>query len=234
MGDARTVTVEALTDQIAYDLRNTDGVQYTDAEIFEYIKRAHEILYEVLAADSSDLVATGSGNFVTVAGMETYDLSSNSMGDFWIPSRITGGDYHGEYAIYLKDSSDNYYSPLEMVNEGDRYGYIIAGPTSRERPTGFYINDISMGLLPVPDAVYTVYIDKYVPNYVPLTDTSSNLPFKNLFNLQIIEAVKFLAKSRNMQGGAIETVLMEIFQQRALELKNQRSRVERSITVRYR
>ncbi len=228
MAAAREVTTTTLTDELNYELRNTRAKQWVDAEILVYINKMYELIYQVLVESNSELIATGSGTITTVAGTEAYALSSNSMGDFWAPYMLSAED--NEYAIYLTDSSGNIYAPIEMVEREDRYAYVVAGSDSRNRPTGFYLDVDNMGFLPVPDAVYTVTIDKYFPNWVPLAD-GVNMPLKNLFNAQIKEGVKLTAKNREGYNMAIEAAMLQVFQDRALAIQRYRRRPKHQMSV---
>jgi len=219
MGNARTVTVENFIDQIAYELFDSDDIQFDhDTEMFEYVKKCVEMIYQILVDCNSELAATGSGTITTVAGTEAYDLSSNSMGDFWQPYKIDADRDGAIYAIDATDSSSNVYPPLHMIEYKERFPYRQAGSTSRGRPTAFYLDSDNIGLLPVPDAAYTITVHKYFPNYVPLTGITSNMPYKNLFNLEIGEGIKLYAKTRNEQNANIEASLMAMFNERAMKL----------------
>jgi len=170
MGTVRNVTVASFLARVDYELRQTSAnrKQYSLSELVSYLQKCCELIYHILVEANSEIVATGSGSLVTVVGTETYDLAANTMGDLWLPFRITDGAYEGRYAIYLTDSGGTIHPPIEMVPEGDRFGHLVSGSTSRARPEGFYISGSNLGLIPVPDAVYTVTIPKYFPNYEPL------------------------------------------------------------------
>jgi hypothetical protein len=237
MGSARSVAASAIISNVAYELRDKAAQQYTYSsahdELFVYLNKCLELIYMILTEEMSELVATGSGSITTVAGTETYSLSSATMGDFWVMARITGGKYDGEHDIYLTDSSSVVYPPLKMTPYGDRYSYVQAGTASRSRPTGFYLKGAYLGLLPVPDAVYTVSVARYVPNFTPLATAAAYMPHYNLFNLQVEEGIKLIAKNRENLGGGIESVLMDLFQRRALEIMRMREKVDMSIKPRF-
>ncbi len=171
MAASQDTTAETIVDQVDYEMRNTRRKQYTGNELFEYLRKCVEMIYAILVDNNSELIATGSGSFSTVAGTEAYDLSSNSMGDLWTIYKLTMDD--PAYAVYLTDASSNVYAPLEMVEYENKYSYLQNASANRNRPTGFYLFGDNMGLLPVADAVYTVTIDKYFPNYVPIMGSLS-------------------------------------------------------------
>lgn len=238
MGNARTITAATLIGQVAHELRDTAQQQYTSPggtahdELFVYLNKCLEMIYMILTADNSELITTGSGTITTVDGTEAYDLSANSMGDFWAPAKINGGMYDGEWEIYVVDSSSTVYSPMEMVPYGERFHYLQSGTAAESRPTQFYLNAGNIGLLPVPDAAYTLTIPRYIPNFTPLSATSDNMPHYNLFNQQIVEGIKMIAKQRNNTPAAYESVMMDMFQARALEIANLRTKSEYRIKVR--
>ena len=238
MGDARSVLASAIISNVAYELRDKAAQQYTYStdhdELFVYLNKCLELIYSILADENSELVTTGSGTITTVAGTETYALASNSMGDFWLPSKITGGRYHGDYEIYMTDAESNIFPPIDLIPYGDRYSYLQAGSSARSRPVTFYLNGANIGFLPVPDAVYTVTVARYIPNFVPLEDATKAMPHKNLFNQQVEEGVKMIAKNRNSGGSGYESVMMDLFQQRALEIARGRAKVDFSIKPRFR
>jgi hypothetical protein len=215
MAAARTITISDFIDQINYDLRNTKSVEFTDAEMLIHINRMFEMIYYILFDMNSELILSSGSTVSTVAGTETYALSSDfaaNISDLWAPYRLEGDNYReGHCAVYITDSSSVIYEPLEMVEYAERYSYLIAGSTSRTRPVSFYIDGDNIGLLPVPDAVYTLTIDKYFPNFTPASAASENMPYKNIFNQAIGNGVKLLAKNRNDDSIAVETELMKIF-----------------------
>lgn len=237
MGNARTVTAATIISNVAYELRDKAAEQYTYStdhdELFVYLNKCLELIYMVLTEEMSPLVATGSGSITLVDGTETYTLADNSMGDMWVMGKITGGKYDGEYDIYLTDASANIYKPLKMVAYGDRYQYVQSGTSSEARPTGFYFTSSKIGFLPVPDAAYTCTIGRYIPNFTTLATSAATMPHKNLFNLQVEEGIKLIAKNRNAQGGGIESALMDIFQRRALEIARQIEKVDMAIKPRF-
>lgn len=219
MAAARTFLVSSLIDNVEYELRDTVNAQYTAVELLVYFNKCYEMIYEILTESNSELVATGSGSITTVAGTETYSLATNSMDDMWTPFKLDNAA--STYAIYLTDSSSNIYDPIEMVEYQDRFAYVRAGSGSRNRPTGFYLDNDNFGLLPIADAVYTVTVSKYIPNFIALASTAST-PLRHLFNLEIEEGIKLIAKNRESQAINIESVLMELFQTRAMRIMRAR------------
>lgn len=210
MGSARAITAATFIDQINYELRNTNEHQFTEDESLVYINKMYEMIYMLLCDMRSELVRTGSGSVTTVAGTETYSLTTATMGDFWMPWRIQISKYN----------------PMRQVQEDDRWEYKIYEDNSstalRSRPTMFYIRGDYLGLLPIANAVYTVNVF-YFPNFVPLANSGVNMPLNNLFNQQIGEGLKFLAKNREENPNSnIDALLMKMFMDRANKLSRLR------------
>lgn len=200
MGSARTITTNDFIDEIRHELRDVDEAQYTDDELLVYVNRCYELITQILIDDNSELAATGSAGSITLAdGTETYDLASNSMGDLWLPFQV-GFDDNGErlYAIYLTDASGNVYPPLEMCDYQDRYDYLTSGSTSEGRPTAFYLHGDYIGFLPVPDATYTCTVDRYFPNWEPLS-TSFTLQSFNDYSETDVGADRLTVNSSILQ-----------------------------------
>lgn len=219
MAAANTITGTEIQTSVNYELRNTGQVQFIEAEVLQYINKWYEIIYFMLAQYESDLVSTGSGNFVTVAGTERYDLSDNSMGDLWsIPQCDDAGDSNVRLSAL---------GGIEIVPMSDRTSHLIAkdqGTSQYNQPSGFYIWGDWMGLLPFPDAVYTVYIENYIPNFIPLALIGSTMPFKNLFNGVIKQGLLITAKGRENYGNANDAAVMEIIKDSVMTVLRQRSK----------
>lgn len=232
MGDARDVLASAIITTARYDLRDANVGQWTAAELLAYLNRCLELIHEILVDFNAELIATGSGTITLADGTEAYDLSSNSMGDFWAPFRIFSEESENAVAVYLTDADGNVYEPLEIVEYADRFAYLQSGSTAESRPTGIYLKGDYMGFLPVPEATYTATIPAYFPNFTPLSAATENMPLKNIFNMQVIEGIKLIAKHREAGSVTVEAALMEVFQQRAWAILQKR--VKRGAQVRVR
>lgn len=201
MGSARTVTAEDIKTRVNLELRNTHQVQFTEAEVLAYINKWLEFIHQFLIESASDLVRTGTGTITTVEGTELYSLSDNSMGDLLTP-----------YKVWVSGSI-----PMELVPESDRDEYVMSDETDASgysEPTTFYIEGEYVGFLPFPDDAYTVKV-KYYPEFVPLEDIDATIPYRNLFNLQLEEGAKIIAKNRENYGTSVDAALMELFKDRA-------------------
>jgi hypothetical protein len=169
-----------------------------------------EFLHDILTEHESDLVKTGSGDFVTVAGTEFYDLSDNDMGDLIVPLKV-----------WVSGSAE-----LEPCDESDRMEHVIAqeqGTTAYNEPSHYYMEGDNIGLLPIPDAVYTIKL-KYIPNFAGIAAITEAMPFKNIFNNAFVEGVKIIAKNREGYGTAVDAALMELFQDRCMSILRKRQK----------
>lgn len=210
MAAARITKASDLQTRINFELRNTYKVQFTEPEILAYINKWLEFVHQYLIESDSDLVRIGKGTFQTEAGVELYSLSENGMGDLWVP-----------YKIWVST-----YQPMEMVPESERDPYVAnqeAGVDDKSIPAMFYLEGDEIGLLPFPDDVHTVNL-KYYPEYSPLISIDDAIPYRNLFNLQLEEGSKILAKNRENYGTAVDAALMDIFKERAKALVDLRQK----------
>lgn len=221
MGAALSVTAANIITKVLYELRDPSGTNYNKdgayAELLGYINRCLEWLYEILVGVESELVRTGSGTITTVAGTQSYALSSNSMGDLWFPHRVWISTYQ----------------PMDQCEEADIYDAISAnegGQTSRAQPDEYCIIGDYLWFKDVPDAAYTVNV-RYFPNFVPLSATTSAMPYKNLFNNEVIEGVKILAKNRNEMSVSIDASLKDIFYQKAMKIVHKRDKRDVRFTL---
>lgn len=221
MGDARTEDAASIISKALYELRDSSGTNYNAdgayEELFGYLNRCNELIYEILVDEDSEMVRTGTGSLTTVAGTQNYDLSANSMGDLWVPHRVWISEYE----------------PMEMCEEEDLYDAINTNEgtsTNRAQPEQYCIIGDYLWFMDVPDDAYTVNL-RYFPNFVPLTDTESNMPYKNLFNNEIIEGIKILSKHRNEVGVQVDAQLKDIFFARAMRLVRKRRQKRVSIKV---
>jgi hypothetical protein len=212
MAAAREVAASTIITQILYELRDPNGTNYNKdsayAELLGYLNRCNELIYEILVDEDSELVRTGSGSLSTVDGTQSYDLSANTMGDMWVPHRVWISTY----------------DPMEMCEETDLYDAITAEESSdnaRTIPEEYCIVGDYIWFRDVPDAAYTVNL-RYFPNFVPITGTTSNMPYKNLFNNDIIEGIKLFAKNRNERSFQVEALLKDVFMEKALRITRKR------------
>ena len=217
MGSARTVTAEDIQTRVNYELRNTYKVQFTPPETLAYINKWLEFTHQYLIESGSDLVRTGTGTITTVVNTEKYSLTDNDMGDLWTPYRVWPSEY----------------DELEMALESDRQEYVTAqeqGVIAYSIPNSYYIEGDYIGLLPFPDEIYTINI-KYYPEFAPLALVTDTIPYRNLFNLQLEEGAKILAKNRENYGTSVDAALMELFKERAKSIVDMRQKRNVKLSV---
>lgn len=209
MGTLRAVTAADLITKARYELRDTNTRVFEDAELLRYLNKSCDVIYSLLIDLESDMVLTGSENFNTVAGTETYDKAAQGFDDIWTMNQIWVDTY----------------PPMEQVEESERYDYVNqeeAGNTGgRSIPEKYYFAGDNVGLLPIPDDVYTIRLT-YYPNFVPLASTSATVPFKNLFNLELVESLLIFAKNRNQRNFNLNEALLNIFSDRAKRIVKKR------------
>ncbi len=211
MPNPRRVSVRDIITHCNYELRNT-GYQYSDKEMVGYVNRALELLYQVLCDEESPLIRYGFGTITTEQGKMEYSLQENEMGDLWFVDQV-----------WLPGCE-----PLDLANEDDRFPYLNTDYADTQ-PEQYYLTNDFMGFLPPPDKEYEYQV-KYYPNFVPVEDLDADaMPYKNLFNQEIIEVVKMFAKNREGTPLGIDAAMMEVFQTRALRVAQKRTHNEVAI-----
>lgn len=199
MGELRTYTVESFITDLRYELRDTVTVyKYTANELLSYINKCAEMVHIMLIDKESELVRSGSGTITTSAGTQSYDLDSNSMGDLWAPHRV------------WVDEKE----PMTICEEWELYDGINAEERSetghRTEPQKYCIIADYIWFKEVPDDAYTVRL-KYYPGYALLA-SDTQMPYRNLFNQSILEAVKIVAKNRDEIDVQIDAILKTHFE----------------------
>ena len=220
MGSARSVTLTEMTNLFNYELRNEDAEQWEAAETLAYINKWLEFIHKILTENKSELVQTGSGEITLVAGTDEYALADASMGDL---IAIPGGEDSDASRVRLSGIG-----VLELGQREDRMAHLLAkddGTTSYSQPSKYYLHGDNLCVLPFPDQAYTLKIVDYIPDYTKLTAvTTDTMPYRNIFNLVLIEGVKILAKNREGQGSGVDAALMELFQDRAMSILRLRTK----------
>ena len=231
MGAAASVLISSIITKALYKLRDPNGYNYNKdgayAEMLGYVNECNELIYEILTDEFSELVGGGTGTITTVAGTQSYDLSSNSMGDFWLPKRLK----NDTYAVWISE-----YEPMQMCTEMDTYEAINANEgssTSRSMPERFCIIGDYLWFEEVPDDAYTVNL-RYFPNFVAASAVTAAMPYKNLFNNEVIQGVVLLAKHRNELNVQVDAVLKDIFYDRAMRIMRKRRKTTARIVPRLR
>jgi len=214
MGSARTVAASAIITQVLYELRDPNGNVYNKdgnyAELMGYLNRCSELIYEILVDKESELIRTGSGTLTTVDGTQSYALSSNDMGDLWT-------------AYWVWIVTKDFMTVCEEWTLEDAITAEEAGDTSRSEPDQYCLIGDDIWFRDVPDDEYTVRL-RYYPNFIPLSATTEAMPYKNLFNNDIIEGIKLFAKNRNERSFQAEAILKDRFMARAMQIMEKRRR----------
>lgn len=228
MGDARTVTVDNLKTRFNYELRNSDQEQWEAAETLEYVNKWLEMIHAILLEHESELVCTGTGEITLVAGTDEYSLSSNDMGDLvYIP----GGETSDTSRVRLEGLQ-----ALTLGRRSDRMAHLIEkdnGTTSYSQPSEYYIHAGNICVLPFPDSASTAYalkIEDYAVDYTTITAVTETVPYYNIFNNVLVEGVKIIAKNRESDGSAVDSALMELFQDRAMSILRKRQKQDYGLT----
>jgi len=229
MGAAVSILASVIITRALYELRDPDGNNYNKdgayAELLGYINQCLELIHEILVDENSEIAGTGTGTITTVAGTQSYALSDNTMGDFWLPKRLK----NDTYAVWVSE-----YAPMEMCTEMDTYDAINANEgssTSRTQPDEFCIIGDSLWFRDMPDAAYTVNL-RYFPNFVALTAVTAAMPYNNLFNNDVIKGVVLLAKNRNEIGIQVDAILKDMFYERAMRIMRKRRKTSSKISPR--
>jgi len=213
MGAAATVTVANIITKVLYELRDPDGTNYNKdgayAELLGYVNRCYELIYSILVGRKSELVRTGTGSFTTAAGTQSYSLTDHTMGDFWTMERIWVSGYEPMDECTIDDLHDS-------INAEER-----SETAHRTQPYDYCIIGDYIWFKQVPDDAYNVYL-RYFPNFVALTATTNAMPFNRIFNNEIIEGVKMLAKNRNEMNLNVDAALRDIFYDKAVKITMQR------------
>ena len=219
MAAARTFTIADFTTETRYEMRDISAKQWVPAEFTIYLNKCFEYIYFLLVDQESEILTIGTGTITTVAGTETYSLATNTMGDFWTPRKVDSNDEADAQRYWIWIAT---YDPMTMCYESERIPYAKAEEDSdtgmRDRPTKFYVQGDNIGFLPIPDDAYTVQV-RYWPNYVPPT---TNMPWRNLFNQEIKQAILMTAKNRQHYASPLDSVVQAMFADKAHSIRRKR------------
>ena len=218
MGDTRLVRATDIRDRVNLELRNQHKVQFEDPEILAYINKWLEFTHQYLIESDSELVRTGMGQVTITKDKEgeAFSMSGAGIGDLLVP-----------YRVWIPGNE-----PMDMVPEMEKQPYLIdkeLGVDNTSVPVDFFIEGDNIAFLPFPDKDYIVKV-KYYPDFEPLSVITETMPFRNLFNLQIEEGAKILAKNRENYGTSVDAALMEIFKERAKALAGMREKRQLQFT----
>ena len=210
MATAKVVSAADLIGHVRYDLRDARIRTYTDPEMLAYLNRMLEDVHSELVDWESELVCTGSGTITTVAGTEEYDLNTASIGDLLLP-----------HAVWVSGMPE-----MEEVGKSRRYQFVQAEQSStgsgRGEPYMYYVAASSLGLLPIPDGVYTVYVE-YFPEFSPLESVEDPMPYRNMFNRVVEEGLKLISKVRQNRPAVLEGTFMNELKMQVGNIMRKRS-----------
>jgi len=160
----------------------------SQAECIQWINETCRELLTVCVELGSELGRT-SATITTVDGTAAYtDLAALLF------SPVMYRDKDGaEFSAWIVKTNER--RPLKLVREQNIVEYSPAA-TAEQEPTCFYING-SNGIvfIPTPDDEYTV-IMPYYPYHTALTLTTNTIPFMQIFDDVITEAVVMRAQNR--------------------------------------
>ena len=214
------MTISDLITNCGFELIDQDHNQWSETELFTYFKKAHRLLHQVLIDSESELVRTGTGTIITVAGTEKYVLADENMSDLWIVHKIWVSEY----------------DPIDMVEEDSRYTYVKSEEegeiSARSRPDGYYLTLNDIGFLPFPDSAYTINI-VYYPEYTSPSSIEENTPYRGLFDNLLEECMIMYSKNRNELSMNIEGVMLDLFEQQAMRLSRKRRKKVYQISPRF-
>lgn len=207
-----------IIEQVGYELRNDSG-EFSDQELLTYVNKNLEILHTVLINSESELVRTGSGSFNTIAGTQSYDLTSSGIDitDMWLPHRVWTSQYE----------------PMDMCSEDELYDGINneeKGSTGcRARPQEYCLVGDYMWFKEVPDVVYTVNI-KYFPEHTNVR-LDSTMPYRGIFNQKLVQGVLMTAKNRNEMNVNVEASLLALYESAAFNLIKRRAYIPKQFSI---
>lgn len=160
-----------------------------------------------IGVDTSSYTAYSSGGYGYKA---EYDDFASSLYAVGILTDSDGNDFSGW--IEKTDSRPT----LQLVTEASRIDY---QPGQSDEPEAFYLNgDNNIVFLPTPDDDYTIKIPYYALQSV--SATTDTIPFKDLFDNLIIEAVttRYLYRIGNKERADVSWDWFKFVKERAMRI----------------
>lgn len=192
-------TVATFGDKAGKKVRDSSYNQFSKDDRLEIINDILETIYQSLVAVESNLVYAEDTQ-ATVADTAEYTPSFSFDGFLQDGSWV--------------DGEDNY---LVQVSEGDKIKWDFDSTTNQ--PEAFYVTeDGKIGYLWVPDAVYTIHHQYWLP-LTALTNYDTNtLPWGGIFNraierLLVVEMLEILERDPSRQA-----VLADIEMNKAIQM----------------
>jgi len=174
-------TAADIITRVGYRTRKTidSNSDPSQAEVLAWIEEACNWIQGVCIEYGSELGRT-IGNIILLDGIQEYDDLASSL---WVPAEKG----------WIKESNTYYY--VTRVNKDDLVR-LHGNPTDESRPEYFYVtNDNKIGFIDIPDQTYDFYLP-YWPRH-SITKTNDPIPFNDIFNEVIIEAVSIRVLNRD-------------------------------------
>lgn len=190
-----SITAQNIIDVSLARARDPHETQWTDAQLLAHLNKGVHYLHSKLIGHQVDWATTKIGIAIpTVDGTELYNLPS----DFW---SMHPGNGINETGVWLNKTTS--YSFLAPVDQRES---VLGIGSDEAEPTRYYLTETQIGLLPVPDAVYTLMLRYY---FSPITMTLTTvMPYGNIFN----EALSSFMSSRALaDAGLIAAGEMSIY-----------------------
>jgi len=177
-----SVTVQTLVNNTIVRQKDSQKLDWTDAELLIYVNKARDYIHKLLVLDNQE-IAISTGTITMVALTQEYTLSGN-LDDFWAMS--TNG-------VYFTGSI----TPLIPVTLEDKIRF--GGSTTNTEPKYYYLTPIKIGIIPIPTATsvstYGTLNCRYFKKESDLALTDS-MPYKNIFNEPVSMFVSNMAMLR--------------------------------------
>ena len=183
-------TLKTAGDNARIKFRDTNSLQFSDAQLVSLVNTILEDIYQTLVNVSSNLVYAV-GTQATVANTVEYTPSFTHNGFLREGSWV--------------DGEDDY---LQEVSEADKIKWDYDSTTSQ--PEAYYLTeDSKVGYLWVPDDAYTIYHTYWKPVTAMATYASDVLPWGGIFNrfierMLVVECLEILERDSSRQATLAE------------------------------
>ena len=188
-------TAQAIIDATQARYKDPGKTQWGDSELLGYINAAIDYIHKLLIGNRSEMALKYPDIAITTtAGTEAYGLPP----DFWA---IYEGERSERTGVHLVNGTG--FAWLSECSPGDSVEMTGA---STGQPSRYYITADKIGLLPVPDAAYTIRPRYYFQS--PAVALAGSMPWNGLFN----EAIKSFTSSRALaRNGMVVAGELEIY-----------------------
>ena len=216
MATAQTIIDNSLARQM-----DSYETQWSDAELLAWLNKGVNYLHQILINNQIDWAVTDKSAAVsTVDGTELYDLET----DFW--GMVEGDSAKGETGVWLdKTTSYAFLTPCDQRESVKHTG------ADEGEPTQYYLTGTQIGLLSVPDDVYTLYY-RYYTSPVTLA-LATSMPYSDLFNEPLSSFMSSRALTRNGMMASGEMAIYNELESQALAIARRRTPIPNRIKVRF-